>query len=129
MLKFKSVYSLFFLIVLLICICKNSVLFALYKLDTKVFVTLFCENTERPELHCNGYCALAQMSKEQDQKNGASALVLLQKEVFLYYQTSLKIILKPLVYISNSIKYPIYLKIKYTSPTLTKNDKPPKVLS
>ena len=129
MLKFKSVYSLFFLIVLLICISKNSFLFALYKLDTSAFVTLFCENTARPELNCNGHCALAQMSKEQDQKEGASALVHLQEEVFFYYQDSSKIIYKYILNTSKSIKYPIYINKKYTQPYLTKSDKPPEILS
>ena len=129
MLKAKSIYSIIFLSVLFICTSKNSFLFALYELDARVFVNLFCENIKRPELKCNGHCALAQLSKEQNQKDGAPSLMHLQEEIFFYFQNSGNNTNKPLLSISNSFRYPIYLNIIYTPPYLAICDKPPELLS
>ncbi|MDM1408562.1 MULTISPECIES: hypothetical protein [Myroides] len=38
--------------------------YAFYLLDTERYIELFCENQEKPELHCNGKCSLNKASKE-----------------------------------------------------------------
>ncbi|RFM33553.1 hypothetical protein DXN04_16470 [Chitinophaga silvisoli] len=44
---------------------RTSILYAVYEYDTQLFVSAFCENKNRPELHCNGKCQLVKMQKEQ----------------------------------------------------------------
>jgi len=38
--------------------------YAFYLLDTERYIELFCENQEKPELHCNGKCSLSKATKE-----------------------------------------------------------------
>lgn len=98
-------------------------------MDSRVFVNLFCENINRPELKCNGHCALAELSKEQNQKDGASSLIHLQEEVFFYYHDENINSNKPLLNSSISFRYPIYINKIYTQPYIDISDKPPEFLS
>ncbi|WPQ60379.1 hypothetical protein SIO70_18700 [Chitinophaga sancti] len=59
---------------------KNSILYAVYEYDTKLFVEAFCENKDKPELHCNGKCQLAKMQKEQRDNETERLLKELQSE-------------------------------------------------
>lgn len=68
---------------------KNSVLYTLYEYDAKMFVSVFCENKNRPQLKCNGKCFLAKMQKEQDKKDASNVLKQLQTEVVFYNPTIL----------------------------------------
>lgn len=59
----------------------------IYDYDTDLFISMFCENTDRPELECDGKCMLADMQDDQgNDKNLAHVLKQLQTEVF-YYNT------------------------------------------
>lgn len=62
-------------------IVKNTVLFSIYNYNIDLFVTMFCENKERPELQCNGKCYLSKMQKEQDKNDAANTLSQLQAEI------------------------------------------------
>ncbi|WP_343690890.1 hypothetical protein [Chitinophaga sp.] len=59
---------------------KTSILYAVYEYDTQLFVTAFCENKNKPELHCNGKCQLAKMQQEQKDNNTEKLLKELQSE-------------------------------------------------
>ena len=63
---------------------KNPVLYTIYENDTKLFITLFCENKDRPELKCNGKCEIAKMQNEDNEKNAANTLKRLLSEVISY---------------------------------------------
>lgn len=60
---------------------KTSLLYAVYAYDTQLFITAFCENKNKPELHCNGKCQLAKMQQEQRDNSTEKLLKELQSEV------------------------------------------------
>lgn len=72
---------------------KNSVLLTIYQYDTALFISMFCENKNRPQLHCNGQCQLAKMQQEENKKEAGSILQHLQYDI-LYYNNSTALKLK-----------------------------------
>lgn len=101
----------------------------LYKVNTTLFVSLLCENKARPALKCNGKCKLAQMAKEQDKQDGATALAQLQQEVFLYYQEPVNLLNAPDFTDSKTNAFAFYSNNRYSFLYLSRNDKPPEFLS
>ncbi len=121
------VFFLFFVIVF--CITKNSVLYVLYEVDTKVFVNLFCQNKARLELKCNGKCKLAKMAKDQERINAEKLLLCLQEKIFLYYQKCLMFMHEaPFVEIP-LVTFVPFADNHYSYLYLYQIDKPPKFLS
>jgi len=56
-----------------------------YAMLTNDFVERFCENKERPELKCDGKCALSQMlSQKADDEKTPINLDLLKNEIVLF---------------------------------------------
>lgn len=76
---------------------KNPVLYTIYEYDTDLFVTMFCENKDRPQLKCNGKCHLAKMQKEQSEKDAENRLKQLQTEVVFYNSTT------PVYFVKNEL--------------------------
>ncbi len=60
---------------------RNSLLYVLYKFDAELFISMFCENKNRPQLHCNGKCKLAKMLKEEKNEEATKVLKQLQSDV------------------------------------------------
>lgn len=83
----SKIASTFFLCIMLIGIIKNTVLYTIYMYDTKLFVTLFCENIDRPELKCNGKCEMAKMQKENKEKNASNTLKQLATDISCFSST------------------------------------------
>jgi len=128
-LNFSKIAASLLLGIMFFCVSKNSILLALYQLDTAAFVTLFCENKDRPKLKCNGQCKIAEMAKEQDRKDGALVLSNLQTEIFLFYQEPLDLTKGlPNSRIANKeiLDYHTY---HYSFIFLSRSDKPPEFLS
>lgn len=115
--------------VMLFCVTKNSILFALYEFDTGAFVSLFCENKGRPQLNCNGHCKLVQMAKEQDKKDASDSLNNLQQEIFLYYQEPAQVLQDGSGYAGTITTYTRLLSDNYFFLYCCSNDKPPRFLS
>lgn len=70
--RIKQIIAACFLLVILFTHSLTvNVLYALYSFDQDVFIELFCENKEKPELHCDGNCMLSkidgQHSADQEQ--------------------------------------------------------------
>lgn len=63
---------------------KNNVLYTIYKYDTGLFISVFCENKDLPQLRCNGKCKLAKMEKEQSEEDASNMLKQLQTEALCY---------------------------------------------
>ena len=56
-----------------------------YAMFTNDFVERFCENKDRPELKCDGKCALSQMlSQKADDEKTPINLDLLKNEIVLF---------------------------------------------
>lgn len=47
-----------------------SALYGVYELDQQLFIELFCENTDKPEMHCNGSCMLSKMNEQEPSDAG-----------------------------------------------------------
>ena len=59
-----------------------------YALFTEDFVERFCENKERPELQCNGKCALSKMlAKKKQEERKPLNLDWLKTETILFLET------------------------------------------
>jgi hypothetical protein len=69
---------------MLISLMKNTVLYTIYTYDSKLFITLFCENIDRPQLKCNGKCEMAKMQKENKEKNASNTLKELLSKITFY---------------------------------------------
>lgn len=65
---------------MLVCLMKNSILYAIYGFNPEVFIELFCVNKDRPDLHCDGKCELSKMFREKQKENASRILVQLQLE-------------------------------------------------
>lgn len=65
---------------MLVCLMKNSILYAVYGFEKEVFIELFCVNKDRPDLHCDGKCELSKMFREKQEENASRILVQLQLE-------------------------------------------------
>lgn len=55
-------------------------MFVLFEQDRSLFTEYFCVNKDRPQLKCNGQCALAKMLKEQENNDVRKFLSQLQYE-------------------------------------------------
>lgn len=38
--------------------------YAFYLIDSETYIELFCENQDKPEMHCDGKCSLSKATKE-----------------------------------------------------------------
>ena len=84
---------------MLISIMKNPVLYTIYEYDTNLFITMFCENKDRPQLECEGKCYLSKIQKEQNKKDATNVLKQLQTEI-AYYNP-----IKPIYIIDNKLYF------------------------
>lgn len=42
--------------------------YAFYLIDSETYIELFCENQDKPEMHCDGKCSLSKATKETSDK-------------------------------------------------------------
>lgn len=77
----SKISSTFFLFIMLFSILKNPVLFSIYEYDKDLFISVFCENKNRPQLNCDGKCYLAKIQQEQKEEEAANRLKQLQTEI------------------------------------------------
>ena len=117
--------SRFFLCIMLLSIVKNPLLYTIYKYDTDLFIAMFCENKDRPEMKCNGQCFLAKMQKEQDRKDADNRLKQLQAEgVYCYFATPLHIVGTSFDVTENS-EQTVYYNRLYSYLFIFHSNKPP----
>lgn len=73
-------------------IAGTNLLYGIYILNKNVFIELFCENTESPELHCDGSCMISKMSKHNsEQSNKPISAENFQWETFVYIYESIEL--------------------------------------
>ena len=74
-----------------------------YALFTEDFVERFCENIERPELNCDGKCALSQMLlQESNDEDLPINIDLLKTETILFLEAGMNITYA--VYVSETLE-------------------------
>lgn len=110
---------------MLISIMKNSVLYALYDYDKELFISIFCENKDRPQLKCNGKCKFAEMQKEQNEKDANNRLKQLQTEIVYYYPISSLDIAYNDFYSEEIVRKEAYLNSLYSFLYTSQLVKPP----
>lgn len=62
-------FGLFFLSLFVFTQVYNTVVWMNYELNIEEITTLFCENTDKPELNCHGLCHLKKQVLSNDQEN------------------------------------------------------------
>lgn len=107
-------------------IMKNSLLYILYDFDSTLFVSMFCENKNRPQLHCNGKCQLAKMLKEKEQEDASNILKQLQKSNLIAFNDNNLLYERKFSTLNNS-KHPVEHQSNYCFSYFSKKYKPPKI--
>lgn len=63
---------------------KNALVLNFYLLDNSDFIEFFCENKDKPQMHCNGNCQLSKIADRQDEKKDFPVIVQLTNELVFY---------------------------------------------
>lgn len=98
-------------------------------LNADGFISLFCENVNKPALKCNGKCQLSKMAKEQQKEQAEKVLLNLQQEVFLCHQINCSEDFPLAVVTQISIAPTLFSNSHYAYLYYFRNDKPPQFLS
>ena len=59
-----------------------------YELNKEYITRTFCENKDKPKMHCNGKCHMAKMLKQEEKNNNLPAGNLLEKWEVQWYSES-----------------------------------------
>lgn len=76
---------MFVMAIMLLSMMKGTMLYAIYEYDKAVFIGLFCVNTDRPQLQCDGKCKLAEMQREKDERKADDMLKQIQIETTTFF--------------------------------------------
>ena len=64
-----------------------NIISSLYDIDKLVFVDLFCENKDKPELNCKGSCMLEKLEKQKRQDSEKPTFTThIQSDILFYVQ-------------------------------------------
>lgn len=92
---------------------------------TDDFVERYCENKERPELNCDGKCALSKMLMQESNDEGTPINVdLLKTETVLFLESGME--MEFTTYFSKTPKNIDYTNL-YSFDLLIKEPQPPRV--
>ncbi|SHJ05000.1 hypothetical protein [Pseudozobellia thermophila] len=84
---YQLTIAILFLVITLASTLKIAGTLGYYMLFTENFIETLCENKDRPELHCDGKCALSQMIASENDKNDGINLDFLKIETVLFLHT------------------------------------------
>lgn len=79
-----SIFSLMLSVLILVNSMRASFTYAYYNLDPVGFIAALCENTDKPELQCNGKCHLKKVAQSQDKKENTPESIVDFKELIFY---------------------------------------------
>jgi|SRR5690554_420839 len=80
----KRILSISLLTIMLSYSFNQIGIFAEYIMDVETFTELYCENTDKPEMECNGKCHLTkQLAENEEQKHDKD--IQSPPEVLLFY--------------------------------------------
>ena len=126
--QLSKIASVFVMFIMLLSIMKISILYTVYEYDRAFFIELFCVNKDRPQLQCNGHCKLAQMQREENEKNADNILKQLQSETVYFSPVSMSAIDYDRSLTANEIQFPSYYDHPYSFLFTAKLVKPPATL-
>ena len=91
----KRFYSIALISVFLTYLLSQNMIIIVYLIDVQTYTELYCENTDKPEMECNGKCHLSkELAKGQQEKQDSERTQILSG-VSLYYVEALSGIKKP----------------------------------
>ena len=123
--KYGLIVSMLFLVITLTSSLKIAGTIGYYALFTEDFVERFCENKERPELNCDGKCALSKMLlQESKDETPPMNIEFLKTETVLFLESGLEIDFA--VYLNETSKNTNYTN-HYSFDLLKKELQPPRV--
>ena len=123
--KQSFIVSMLFLVITLTSSFKIAGTIGYYALFTEDFVERFCENKERPELNCDGKCALAKMLlQESNDEDPPMNIDFLKTETVLFLESGMEINFA--VYFNETPKNSNYTN-HYSFDLLKKELHPPRV--
>ncbi len=122
----QNIFSLILVTAMLWNVFYAPLTYAYYYIDQSDFIAQFCENTDKPELKCNGKCHLKEVSKKDATNDKAPSKMMVTKSIVLYVQEEESIDFGiPLFLVKQNIGY----SNLYSFTTPFSLDRPPKVIS
>lgn len=116
----KRFYSIVLISVFLTYLLSQNMIIIVYLIDVQTYTELYCENTDKPEMECNGKCHLSkELAKGQQEKQDSERTQILSG-VSLYYVEALSGIKKPVQPISKKEN-----NFHYDFPQITWVTEPP----
>ena len=76
---------LLFTLVMLFNSIKSGFMISFYLVNNSSFTELFCVNTDKPEMECNGKCEISKLSQDSTTKEKPTHLDFLQRQVVLFF--------------------------------------------
>lgn len=93
----KHILSWFFISLLFFTNLQMSVMHGLYALDRGLFIELFCENKDQPDMHCDGTCMLGKMADHEHHDHSDMPPIQTVFQIQLaFYAVDLKFDLNPI---------------------------------
>ncbi|WP_298499710.1 hypothetical protein [uncultured Algibacter sp.] len=92
--KSNYIVALLLLILVVFNSLRVSMTYVYFELDPIGFIENLCENTDKPELECNGKCQLMKVAKSQNKKQDTPDNIIDFKELLLFTNT-----IEPIVFL------------------------------
>jgi hypothetical protein len=113
---------LLFTLVMLFNSIKSGFMISFYLVNNSSFTELFCVNTDKPEMECNGKCEISKLSKDSTTKEKPTHLDFLQRQVVLFFNPMQQL---EVFQFSEEEKTPVAYLNNYTYQYLPKSFHPP----
>ncbi len=98
---------MFVCLMVLLQVCSKTCIYGIFILEQKSITETFCENKNKPELHCQGSCFLKKELKEQDKHDNQNGNLL--KEKFDHFYSEIE---------ENSASFSVYRMLHFSQPEI-----------
>lgn len=104
----------------------SSLIYGLYAVDKELFVEMFCENKDNPELHCDGTCVLSKLSNYSNQQQDKPiVLAVFQIEISGYFHYDFDF---TTVFEETLTQHQFFYKNNYRHTVIQENFRPPSLV-
>lgn len=104
-------------------------MYFVYQYNTSLFISMFCENKNRPQLHCDGKCKLAKMLQEKEKEEAAQILKQVQMEGIYFTPLKYTDLSLQKICLLKKVKYMPFILYPYSFLYTQRCDKPPEYFS
>ncbi|WP_281752136.1 hypothetical protein [Neptunitalea chrysea] len=77
----RSIIAILALSTMIFYIVRPTIVFSYYTIDPKGFIERFCENKDKPKMHCDGKCQLKKVTKSSDTNSQNEPKIELTREL------------------------------------------------